>query len=346
MASSQFDFKKPFRLESGKLIENFHLGYSTFGELNETKSNAVWIFHAYTANSNPLEWWPGLVGHGKTIDLDKYFIICVNMPGSCYGSSGPMDINPATGTPYFHDFPLVTIKDMIRAYDHLRKDLGIEKIYMGIGGSMGGQQLLEWAAEQPELFEIIIPIATNAQHSPWGIAHNTSQRWVIENDPTWGNPTENAGQEGLKIARGMALLTYRNYKTFDQTQKGLIEDCEMVPVDKQKFRASSYLNYQGEKFIQRFNAYSYHILTQVMDTHDMGRGRGGTDAALEIIQSRALVMGVSSDILFPIEEQKYLANNLKKGKLAVIDSLYGHDGFLLEYEAMGYHIEQFLNERN
>lgn len=342
----QYQFDAPFRLESGKQIEGFHLGYSTFGSLNADKSNAVWVFHAYTANSNPLEWWPGLVGYGKLFDPEKYFIICVNMPGSCYGSSGPLDVNPATGTPFYHDFPLVTIKDMIRAYDYLRRDLGIEKIHIGIGGSMGGQQLLEWAAEQPELFEFIIPIATNAQHSPWGIAQNTSQRWVIENDATWNGSGENAGREGLKIARGMALLTYRNYKTFAETQKGLVDDTEMLPIDEQKFRASSYLHYQGEKFVQRFNAYSYHVLTRVMDSHDMGRGRGGTDAALEIIQSKALVIGVSTDILFPPEEQKYLAEHLKNGKFIVIESLFGHDGFLLEFESLGYHIEQFLEQKN
>ncbi|QES89986.1 homoserine O-acetyltransferase family protein [Rhizosphaericola mali] len=337
-----FEYNQPIRLESGRKLERFHLEYTTLGHLNTSKNNVIWIFHAFTANSNPEDWWAGLVGDQKYFDPAHYFIICVNMPGSSYGSIGPLDINPITKTPYFHHFPLITTRDMIRCYEKLRVSLGIDKIYLGIGGSMGGQQLLEWAAEYPNLFAHIIPIATNAQHSPWGIAQNTSQRWAIEGDPTWKESTEISGLEGMKIARSMALLSYRSYQTYDYSQKGFAEETELLPVDKQKFRASSYQHYQGEKLAKRFNAYSYYALSQSMDAHDLGRGRGGTKVALGLIQSKALVIGISSDILFPPNEQKYIADHIHDAQYVVIDSLYGHDGFLLEFETIGYHIEEFL----
>ncbi|MBL7752025.1 MAG: alpha/beta fold hydrolase, partial [Chitinophagaceae bacterium] len=185
MSTQLFHYEQPFMLESGQTLSGYHLAYTTLGEMNSTQSNVVWIFHALTANSDPAEWWPGLVGEGKLFDPKNHYIICVNMPGSCYGSIGPLEKNPQSGKPWYHGFPLFTTRDMIRAYQPLCKALGIGKIHIGLGGSMGGQQLLEWAIEEPERFEHIIPIATNAQHSPWGIAFNASQRMCIENDPTW-----------------------------------------------------------------------------------------------------------------------------------------------------------------
>ena len=185
LTKSIFSSQKPLTLESGYVLPEYHLAYTTYGKMNEKKDNVVWIFHALTANSVPTEWWPGLAGEGKLFDPEKYFIVCVNMPGSCYGSIGPFDTNPASGQTYFHDFPFFTPRDMIRSYQPLKEFLGIEKIKIGIGGSMGGQQLLEWAIEEPELFEYIFPIGTNAQHSPWGIALNASQRMCIEADSSW-----------------------------------------------------------------------------------------------------------------------------------------------------------------
>jgi len=196
-----------FQLESGIILPNFHLGYTIIGNLNQDKSNVVWVFHALTANSNPAEWWDGLVGDGKLFDPAKHFIICVNMPGSCYGSIHPLDTNPQTAEPYYHDFPFFTTRDMIRAYGYLKESLGINKVYVGLGGSMGGQQLLEWAIEEPQLFEHIIPIATNAYLSPWAIAFNASQRYSIETDATWQNKNDRAGIDGMKVARSVALLS-------------------------------------------------------------------------------------------------------------------------------------------
>ncbi|HMF71070.1 MAG TPA: alpha/beta fold hydrolase, partial [Flavitalea sp.] len=200
-----FRYENNFKLESGQTLNGYHLAYTTHGKLNQQKDNVVWIFHALTANSDPVEWWPGLTGESKLFDPAEFFIVCVNMPGSCYGSLGPLDINPATNISWFHQFPLFTTRDMIRSYQPLKDFLGINRIKIGIGGSMGGQQLLEWAIEEPRLFEFIFPIATNAVHSPWGIAFNASQRLAIEMDATWKDDHPDAGLNGMKVARGFAL---------------------------------------------------------------------------------------------------------------------------------------------
>ncbi len=323
-----FHHESPFQLESGLWIPKLRLVYTSFGNLNAAADNAVWVFHALTANADPTDWWPGLVGHGKLIDPDQHFIVCVNMPGSCYGSFNPLDIHPGTGESYLHSFPFFTTRDMARAYQPLRKALEINKIKLGIGGSMGGQQLLEWAADEPDLFEHIVPIATNAAHSPWGKAFNASQRMAIENDKTWPQHSPTAGTEGMKIARSIALLSYRNYDTYHQAQA----DGNQQNLDR--FRSESYQRYQGEKLAKRFNALSYHALTKSMDSHNVGRGRGGVQQALSAITAKALVIGIDSDLLFPIAEQQFLAENIPNAQFTAISSFYGHDGFLLENEAI------------
>lgn len=332
----QFILQQPFTLESGSVLPSLRLVYTTHGRLNERKDNVIWIFHALTANSDPAEWWPGLAGAGKLYDPASHFIICVNMPGSCYGSTGPLDADPATGSPYFHRFPWFTTRDMIRAYDLLRKELGIHKIHTGIGGSMGGQQLLEWAVEEPELFEHIIPIATNAQHSPWGIAFNASQRMAIATDPTWRSAAPDAGMNGMKTARSIALLSYRNYQTYSLTQKEISED------QTDHFRSESYQQYQGEKLARRFNAFSYYFLSKGMDAHNLGRNRGGVVKALQQVQAKTLVISVSSDILFPPAEQQFLAAYIVNSRYKAISSRYGHDGFLLEFEQITASILEFF----
>ena len=342
MSTKIFNFSNNFTLESGKSVYGFHLAYTTHGRLNESKSNVVWIFHALTANSNPVEWWPGLVGGNTFFDPAKYFIVCVNMPGSCYGSISPLDNDPHTSRPYYHDFPLFTTRDMVRAYQHLKKHLGIEKVFIGIGGSMGGQQLVEWAIEEPQLFEYLIPIATNAFHSAWGVAFNTSQRWCIENDATWKNKDVDAGLEGMKTARSIALLSYRHYDTYALSQNGFTADTELLAVDKQVTKAESYQHYQGEKLAKRFNAFSYYFLSLAMDKHNIGRNRSSLHAALGSIASKTLVIAISSDILFPPSEQEFLAAHITNAELAIINSHYGHDGFLLEYEQITELIETFL----
>lgn len=337
MAHNIFKSDKPFILESGKSLPGYHLAYTTHGKLNEAKDNVVWVFHALTANSDATEWWYGLVGEGKLFDPANYFIICVNVPGSCYGSIGPVDINPETNESYYHDFPFFTVKDMVKAYQPLREFLGISKIHVGIGGSMGGQQLLEWAVEEPELFEFIFPIATNAFHSAWGIAFNESQRLSIECDQTWKEKKETAGIEGMKVARGIALISYRNYITYHGSQADTHDKIE-------NFKTSSYQRYQGEKLARRFNAFSYYFLTKSMDSHNVGRGRESIEKALQQVKAKTFVIGITTDILFPVTEQKFIADNIKDAEFIAIDSNYGHDGFLLEFEQIEKHINHFLTK--
>ena len=336
MSYSVYTSDKPFVLESGQSLSGYHLAYTTYGDLNEKKDNVVWIFHALTANSKPDEWWPGLVGKGKLFDPQQYFIICANMPGSCYGSLGPLDVNPITGKPYYHDFPFFTPRDMIRAYQPLKNYLGIEKIKIGIGGSMGGQQLLEWAIEEPALFEYIFPVATNAKHSSWGIAFNASQRMCIEADATWKNKNVDAGKAGMKAARSIALISYRHYETYHASQS------EELHEKIEHYKSESYQKYQGEKLARRFNAFSYYFLSKAMDSHNVGRGRGSIEKALEKIWAKTLVIGIETDILFPLREQHFIAENIPGGKLVVINSLYGHDGFLLESDQIQHIINGFI----
>ena len=344
MISYTFKYEYDYLLESGKIIKGFHLEYSTSGTINQDQSNIVWVFHALSANSNAREWWHGLVGVDKFFSPDKYFIICVNMPGSCYGSIGPLDFNPVTGTNFYHDFPLFTTRDMITAYKLLQEHLNIKKIFLGIGGSMGGQQLLEWAISDPLLFDHIVPIATNAFHSPWGIAFNASQRMCIESDLTWKDRNPLAGIAGMKVARSIALLSYRNYHTYQEAQQGVTSETKHKPVDELVFRAETYQQYQGEKMARRFNAFSYYFLSRTMDTHNVGRNRVSVAAALGSIKSKCLVIGIASDILFPPSEQEFIVKHIPDAQVEIIKSLYGHDGFLIEYEEIAKLIYKFLNE--
>ncbi len=326
MSTDKFICDKKFVLESGRELPSYELGYTTHGRMNAAGDNVVWVFHALTANSDPAEWWPMLVGHDKVFDPATDFIICVNMPGSCYGSTGPLSVNPKTNTPYYHDFPVFTPRDMIRSYRALREYLHIKKIKVGIGGSMGGQQLLEWAIEEPGLFENIFLIATNATHSAWGRAFNASQRFCIETDPTWQLNDPAAGMKGMEAARSVALLSYRHYSTYEKSQ----EETEHHKLSG--YKSESYQRYQGAKLAKRFNAFSYYVLSQSMDAHNVGRGRGGIQNALNKIKARTTVIGISTDILFPLPEQKFLAQHIPGATFHAIDSENGHDGFLLEYE--------------
>lgn len=333
--TQEFIYQEELKLESGKSIQGFPLAYTTVGSMSAQKDNVVWIFQAMTANSNPLEWWPGMVGEGKFFDPAKYFIICVNTPGSCYGSVGPLNIDPTTKKPYYRHFPFFSPLDMVRAYDKLRIDLGIEKIFLGIGSSLGGQQLISWAASSPELFEYIVPISTNAFQSPWGKAFNASQRMCIEADPTWYEEKPDGGIQGMKVARAVALISYRSYETYEKTQQDPKESVE-------NFKSESYQKYQGEKLSKRFNAYSYYMLSKSLDSHHLGRGFFEAEELLQRIKSKCLVIGISSDLLFPVGEQKFIAAHIPGAKLEIIESMYGHDGFLLEDRIITTLLENFI----
>ncbi|HQV85244.1 MAG TPA: homoserine O-acetyltransferase [Chitinophagaceae bacterium] len=336
-----FNYTNTFTLESGETLPGFHLAYTTHGKLNASKDNVVWIFHALTANSNPVEWWPGLVGDGKFFDPAKYFIICVNKPGSPYGSISPLSKNPVSNQPYYDKFPVFTIRDMVRSYQQLKEYLGIKKVFAGLGGSTGGMQLLEWAIEEPELFEHLIPIATNAVLSPWGIAFNASQRMAIEADSTWQDHHQDAGHKGLAAARSIALLSYRHYNGYAITQR---RDKAFIPLNGDvNYAADNYQRYQGLKLVNRFNALCYYRLSQSMDSHDVGRNRNGAEAALKTIKAKTLVIGITSDVLYPISEQEFLQKTIPEAQLLSIYSDYGHDGFLLEYEKIESALQLFID---
>ena len=258
--------------------------------------------------------------------------------GGCYGSTGPLSLNPKTGKPYYHSFPTITNRDAVRAFDLLRQELEIEQVHTLIGGSLGGQQVLEWSIQQPEVFQHIIPIATNALHSPWGIAFNEAQRLAIEADSTWKENDSRAGSEGLKAARAIGMLSYRQYETFGQTQ------AEKNNEKLEEFRAATYQRYQGQKLANRFNAFTYWLLSNMMDSQNVGRKRTSIEDALKKIKSRTLVVGIDSDILFPLHEQKFLADTIPNARLEVMTSLYGHDGFLVEFEQLSHHIKNFFAE--
>jgi homoserine O-acetyltransferase len=332
-----FRHNAPFELESGACLPELSVAYHCFGRLNAHKSNVIWICHALTANSNAVQWWPGLVGEGYCIDPEKYFIVCANFIGSCYGSTGPLSNNAATGKPYYSDFPPITIRDMVKAHILLRKHLGIDQISLVMGGSMGGYQALEWAVMESEIIGRVFLIATSATESAWGIAVHAAQRMAIEADATWKERSPDAGSLGLKAARAMGILTYRNYGILALKQS----DNDTEKIDG--YKASSYVIYQGEKLAARFNAYSYWLLTKTMDSHHLARGRGGNIIKiLESVGQSTLIIGIDSDILCPLVEQRLLADHIPHSNLIEIDSAYGHDGFLVETEKISLHLGEWL----
>ncbi len=338
IADRVFEHQKPYELESGESLPGFKLYYTTYGKLNEACDNVIWILHAFTGNSDFTQWWPGLFGEGKLYDPERHFVICANMLGGCYGSTGPLSDNPETGKPYFHDFPLLTNRDMVLAFDLLRDHLDIKRIHTVIGCSMGGQQAIEWAVDQPGVFDHLIAIGANARHSPWAIAFNETQRMAIAADQTWKENREDAGFEGMKAARAVGLLSYRNYVCYEEKQS----DTDDEKYDD--FRSSSYQQYQGLKITQRFNAFSYWILSKAMDSQNVGRGRDGIEKALKRIKARSLFLGIDNDILFPVVEQKMLTDTVENSWYDEIDSIYGHDGFLLEFEKLTTSINGFYKE--
>lgn len=318
-----FHYDEPFLLEGGGVLPSLTLAYQTWGRLAPDGGNVVWICHALTGDSAATTWWQDIVGIGKVIDPERHFIVCANMVGSCYGSTGPTTIDALTGQPLYANFPLVTIRDMVRAQILLRRHLGINRLAVLIGGSMGGQQVLEWAVQEPDHIGTIVPIATNARHSPWAIAFNAAQRMAIEADPTYAEARADGGRAGLAAARAIGMLSYRTATLYNGRQR---DDEERL----QGFRAESYQQYQGAKLVDRFSAHAYHVLSRAMDSHDIGRGRGGTGAALRSIRAATLVIGIDSDLLFPEEEQHFIADMIPHAAYRRLRSNAGHDAFLLD----------------
>lgn len=327
----------PFRLESGVTLPELRIAYHTYGTLDTSRSNAVWVCHALTANSDVADWWPHTVEAGRFLDPSRHFVVCANILGSHYGTTGPLHPNPKTGKPYYGDFPAFTIRDMVRAHRLLAEALGIERIDTLVGSSVGGFQAIEWAVEEPERIAKLVLIATAAKASPWTIAIDETQRMAIRADATFGDPRDDAGMQGLAAARAIGLLTYRGSQGYNLTQ----QDREERPA---LHRASTYQQYQGEKLCRRYNAYSYYAILDAFDTHDAGRGRGGVAAALARITARTIVVGITTDIVFTPCEMRELHGMIAGSRYFEIDSPFGHDGFLVEHDQLNGILRPFMEE--
>ncbi|HAB41892.1 MAG TPA: homoserine O-acetyltransferase [Porphyromonadaceae bacterium] len=333
-----YTFPEPFELELGGKIENLTIAYDTYGTLAEGGGNAVWVCHALTANSDVADWWPHTVEQGAFLDPEKCFTVCANIIGSCYGTTGPLSVNPTTGKPYYGDFPRLTIRDMARAHSLLADHLGLRRIHALVGSSVGGFQAVEWIAAEPRRFGRLVLIATDVKASPWSIAIDETQRMAIKADATWGKPTAEAGAAGLAAARAIGLLSYRGGEGYNLTQQD--PESDTLPDDH---RACTYQRHQGDKLVKRFNAYSYMTILDAFDTHDVGRGRGGVDAALRRICCPTMVVGLTTDIIFTPAEQREIARRIPGAVYREISSPLGHDGFLVEHGQLNAILNDFLH---
>ncbi|MBX2943728.1 MAG: homoserine O-acetyltransferase [Cyclobacteriaceae bacterium] len=333
-----YQHNEHFNLESGSALPGFQLKYTTLGKLNSEQSNVVWVCHALTGDSSFNNWWGDLFTEEGPFSHREYFIVCANVLGGCYGSTGPLSVNPQTSEPYYHDFPIITNHDIVKAFDFLRVHLGIKQVHTLIGASLGGQQVLTWAIYKPEIFEHIILIACNAKHSPWGIAINEAQRMAIAADSSWESKEPSAGLDGLKAARAMSMPTFRSFEAFESQS-----DTENQKLER--YNAASYQRYQGEKLANRFNAFSYWVLTKTMDNHNVGREFDNIREALNSIQSKALVIGIDSDLLFPVAEQEFIYENIQNAQFEIIQSKYGHDAFLIEINKLKSIIQFFIKSK-
>ena len=321
-----YQYDGVFGLECGAKLNGIQIAYSLYG--NPEAKKTIWVCHALSGNSEVLDWWGGLFDEDRFFKPSEYRIICANVLGGCYGTTGASTSKDPLS------FPLITIKDIVKAHILLADQLAIEKIDLLIGASLGGQQALEWAVTQADRISDLILVATNAVHSPLGRAFNEAQRLAIEADLTYG--LKGGGEFGLKAARAIAMLSYRSYEDFQLKQQD-------GPFKPDGYNGPSYVSYQGEKFVDRFSAASYYTLTKAMDSHDILRGRKGSRAeVLSKIRARTLVVGIDSDVLFPLDEQRFLANNIPNAELGLIESPYGHDAFLIDYKQLESLISDFL----
>ena len=327
-------------LESGAALRDPVIAYDTYGTLNAARDNVAWVCHALTANSDVADWWPHTVETDRFLDPDRHFVICANILGSPYGTTGPMHECASLGRPWYGDFPAVTIRDMVAAHRLLAHALGIRGIDVLVGSSVGGFQAVEWAVTDPGFIRKLALIATAPKATPWTIAIDQTQRMAIEADGTFGEHRPDAGAAGLAAARALGLLTYRGGSGYNLTQQD--PDDALRPAAAH--RASTYQLHQGEKLRKRFDAYSYHAILDAFDSHDIGRGRGGTEAALGRITARTLAVAITTDLLFPPDEMRRWSARIPDSRYREIDSPFGHDGFLVEYDLLNDILFPFINE--
>ncbi|KAL3921628.1 MAG: hypothetical protein SGILL_002647 [Bacillariaceae sp.] len=355
-----------FVLENQAVLPEAELRYQTYGELNEAKDNVVVVCHALTGNASLHSWWGSLLGDGKAFDTSQYLIVCCNILGSCYGSTNPQSVNPSTRKVYGRDFPDISVKDTVRLQLQLiQEQLGAKSIKAVIGGSFGGMQAMEFATQGgisggdfvtddgSPFVRAVVPIACGAAHTAWQIAISEVQRQAIYADPNWETDPFNA-TKGLEVARQMGMISYRTPQGYQnkfnrelRVPKGETTESSGLPLygSDAPWQVKSYLEYQGIKFIDRFDPITYVKLTEQMDSHDISRNRGdSTQEVLKQIEIPACVLGIDSDVLYPLSEQEELAEHMPSADLKVIRSDDGHDGFLLEQDQVGQHIVEFLDK--
>jgi homoserine O-acetyltransferase/O-succinyltransferase len=330
-----------FVLENGEVLRDVEIAYRIWGNPENAAEHAILICHALTGSADVEAWWPNIIGAGKTFDPAIDYIVCANILGSCYGTTGPVSHKPGSGSRYQADFPSVSVRDMVELQRILLDELGVTHLELVTGPSLGGMQALEWALLYPERVGSIVPIGVGGRHSAWCIAVSEAQRAAIAADPNWNDgyySDDKPPVKGLAAARMMAVCTYRSWQSFD----------ERFGRDRRtddEFQVQSYLRHQGEKINDRFDANTYVTLTHAMHTHDLARGRDDYPEVLGSIGQPALVVSVSSDTLYPPEEQRYLAEHIPNSQYEVLDCAHGHDGFLIETEALGKMIVEFREGR-
>ena len=321
----------PVTLESGAKLPSVTVAYRTWGDIENAKHRAILICHALTGSADADTWWPGIIGDGCAFDPARDFIVCSNVLGGCYGTTGPVSGHPERDGLYQSDFPRVSIRDMVQVQVALLDHLGIEVLQLVIGPSLGGMQVLEWAAMHPNRVRSIVPVGVSGRHSAWCIGISEAQRAAIEADPNWNDgrySDEAPPEKGMSAARMMAMCSYRSWDNLEQR-------FSRESQGKGEFQVQAYLRYQGQKINSRFDANTYVRLTQAMDSHDLARDRGSYPDILRGIRQPTLVISVNSDILYPPAEQELLAQNLPNCELQVLDSDHGHDGFLIKTRELG-----------
>ena len=352
---------EPLRFKLGGVLESFNIRYETYGRLNEDKSNAILVCHAltgdhhcagvYSLEDRKAGWWDNIIGAKKPLDTNKYFVICSNCIGGCRGTTGPVSINPKTGERYNLDFPAVTIQDMVAAQERLITHLGIKKLKMVIGGSMGGMQVLQWAIDFPDRVERACALATTSRQNAQAIAFNEVGRSAIMQDPVWqgGNyELERVPSVGLGIARMMAHITYLSEKGMDGKFGRDHSKIQGEQIFKPSFEVESYLHHQGQSFVNRFDANSYLYFTRALDLFDLRLNGGSLESAFKDVLAKFLVVGFTSDWLFPPEQNREIVKALlrigKTASYAEIKSELGHDSFLIHSPKLYKLIEYFLND--
>lgn len=325
---NKITIKERFDFELGGSVSEVPIAYTTYGELNSDRSNVIMVCHGLTANSDVMDWWSGIYGIGKPLDPDRYFIICINNLGSPYGTISPATISPETGRRYGMDFPKYTTRDAARVHLMLLDYLKIDSILLTISGSCGGNISQEIAYLVGDRIQNLALVCCSPQEMPWAIGIHEGQRMAMRGDATLYDDSPQAGQAGMRSSRAFALSFYRTPELFNLRQA---EDTDEKVDD---FKVSSYFRYQGDKFVERYDAQCYYQQLDFLDTHNMARGRDSMATALGQIKAKTLCIGLSSDLLAPVSEQKRLAKFIPDAKYVEIETICGHDGFLIETEKL------------